>query len=342
MAAAMQLIVEPVTLALKTPFHIAHGVSTARHNVWVHLGDAVGEAALAPYYMTTQADVAEYVKGLNADALIGKHPLALEDMLDRLQPGPPQARSAVDIMLHDYWGKRLGQPLYQLWGLNPARAPNSSITLSLPKNEAELRGRIQKLDGWPILKLKLGSGSLDTDEALVRAARDETKAQLCVDANSAWRVEEAARIIPRLAQYDVLFVEQPLARTSVADWRHLREYLPVGMPPLFADESVQQSDDILALAGAVDGVNIKLAKAGGLREARRMITLARMLGLRVMIGCMIESAVGVTAAAHLAPLADYADLDGNLDVANDPYAGVMLQHGRLELPQGPGLGVTRR
>jgi L-alanine-DL-glutamate epimerase-like enolase superfamily enzyme len=206
----------------------------------------------------------------------------------------------------------------------------------------ELRRRVRSAAGFPILKLKLGSGDLEADETAVRVAREETGAGLCVDANGGWSVDEAATIIPRLATYDLLFIEQPLPQHNSEMWHDLRARLPEGMPPLIADESVRQSADIPALAGAADGVNIKLAKAGGLREARRMIALARALGMQVMIGCMVETSVGVTAAAHLAPLADYADLDGNLLLVNDPYVGATWSEGRLSLPDEPGLGVKRR
>ncbi|MBN1993168.1 MAG: dipeptide epimerase [Anaerolineae bacterium] len=334
-------MVEPITLTLKTPFRIAHGTSVVRHNVLVHLGDSVGEGAIMPYGGYTQAEVVAYLQNLDAAGLLGDNPLALEDMLDRLPPGPAPARSAIDIALHDFWAKQLGYPLYQLWGLNPAQSPLSAITISIPTDEADLRQQVRAVAGFPIIKLKLGTGDVQADEAIVRMARAETNARLCVDANSAWSVDEAAHLIPRLAAYDLLFIEQPLRRGNLEHWQRLRSLLPGHMPPLIADESVQQAGDILALGGGADGVNIKLSKAGGLREARRMITLARTLGMQVMLGCATESAVGITAAAHLAPLVDFADLDGNLNVDNNPYAGVRLEQGKLCLPAGPGLGVTR-
>ena len=339
----MHLTVEPITLNLKTPFRIAHGVSAARHNVLVHLDDSVGEGALAPYYGYSQTKVVTYLQSLDVDALLGDDPLALEDALDRLPPGPAPARAAMDIALHDHWARQLDQPLYRLWGLNPMQSPPSSLTISITEDEEELRQRVRAAEGFPILKLKLGAGNLEADESIVRVVCQEKEptVRLCVDANSAWRVEEAARIIPRLAAYDLLFIEQPIPAAEVEDWHRLRRLLPGDFPPLIADESVQRASDILALAGAADGINIKLTKAGGLREARRMIGLARTLGMRVMLGCMVESSVGITAAAHLAPLVDFADLDGNLDVSNDPYAGVKMERGRLRLPQGAGLGVTR-
>jgi L-alanine-DL-glutamate epimerase-like enolase superfamily enzyme len=338
----MQLIVEPITLNLKTPFRIAHGTSTARHNVLVHLGDGLGEGSPVPYYGYSQAETVAYLQRLDPDALLGDDPLALEDALDRLPPGPGPARAAIDIALHDHWARQLGQPLYRLWGLNPTRAPLSSLTISITEDEDELRRRVRAAGGFPILKLKLGTGDLEADEAIVHMVRRETDARLCVDANSAWRVDEAAYIIPRLAAYDLLFIEQPIPRASIEDWHRLRRLLPRGLPPIIADESVRQASDIPPLAGAADGINIKLTKAGGLREARRMIVLARALDMQVMLGCMVESSIGVTAAAHLAPLVDFADLDGNLDVVNDPYVGVKMESGRLHLPSGAGLGVVPR
>lgn len=338
----MHYSVEPLELRLKSPFRIAHGTSTTRTNVLVRLGDGVGEGALPPYYPYTFADVKAYLESLDPDALIGDDPLALEDALDQLPPGPAPARAAIDIALHDHWGRQFNQPLYRLWGLNPARAPLSTITLPIPENLDALPAQIQALAAFPILKLKLGTGDPARDEAIVRIARQSTGAPLCVDANSAWSLDEAARIIPRLAAYDLLFVEQPLPQNDPDDWLRLRRRLPENKPPLIADESIQSARDMLALAGAIDGVNLKLAKAGGLRETRRTIMLARTLGLRVMLGCMIESSVALTAAAHLAPLVDFADLDGYLHLANDPFTGMTMEQGRIGVPDRPGLGVVER
>ena len=335
----MSLSVEPLLLHLKTPFRIAHGTSTTRQNVLVRLGDGVGEGALPPYYPYDFAEVRAYLEALDADALLAD-PFTLEDALDQLPPGPAPAIAAVDIALHDHWAKHLGYPLYQLWGLNPARASISSVTLSIPEDEAHLRRQMQDFSDFPILKLKLGAGDVAKDEAIVRAAREATDAHLCVDANGAWSVEEAAVIIPRLAEYDVQFIEQPLGADNHDAWLQLRERLPADVPPLFADESIQTASDILALHKAIDGVNLKLTKAGGLRGTRRLLTLARTLGLQVMLGCMIESSVALTAAAHLAPLADHADLDGYLLLARDPFRGVTMNRGRIQLPAAPGLGCV--
>jgi len=333
---------EPLHLPLTSPFRIAHGTSTTRTNLLVRLGDGIGEGALPPYYPFRFDDVQAYVKRLDPEVLIHTDLPALEDALDRLPPGPPPARTAVDLALHDHWGQQLGYPLYRLWGLNPARAPLSAVTVSIPEDLDALRTQLQTYEAFPILKLKLGTGDVARDEAIVATAREATSARLCVDANGAWSLDDATHLIPRLAAYDVLFVEQPLAQDNPEAWHQLRHRLPAGVPPLLADESIQTPDDILGLADAVDGVNLKLTKAGGLRATRRMIMLARTLGLQVLLGCMIESAVALTAAAHLAPLADFADLDAALFLADDPFEGVVLENGRLLLPDRPGLGIRER
>lgn len=333
---------ETVALHLKTPFRIAHGESRVRRNIFVRLGDGIGEGALPPYYEHTEESVSAYLATVDPVALIGEDPFSLESALDRIPAGPAPARAALDIALHDHWAQDLRQPLYRLWGLDADRSPVSTFTLSIPDTFDSFRERLNEVAGFPFLKLKLGAGDPEKDLEIVRFARRHTAADLCVDANGAWPVETAARLIPALAGLDVRFIEQPLAAGDAESWRRLRSLLPSGMPPLIADESVRTSRDVLPLAGAADGINIKLTKAGGLREARRMITLARALDMQVMIGCMIESAVGLTAAAHLAPLADYADLDAGLLLADDPFAGMTLENGRIRLPTGPGLGVRRR
>jgi L-Ala-D/L-Glu epimerase len=327
----MLLTAEPVTLNLRTPFRIAHGVSQQRFNVFAHLDEGVGEGAVVPYYGDTQPGLLDAIAA--AAGRMGDDPFLIEDILDRLPPGPQAARAAIDIALHDLIGKRLGQPLYRLFGVNPARLPLTSFTIAMDEPAAmALRARES---GLPILKIKLGS---DRDEALVAAIRGATAAKLRVDANAGWTREQAAQLIPRLKQYDIEFVEQPLAADDVEGLRWLKQQ-HFGVP-IFADESIKTSRDIARHADAVDGVVIKLMKTGGLREALRAIHLARAHGLQIMLSCMVETSVGVTAAAHLAPLCDYADLDGPLLIANDPYNGVRYEGAQLILPEGPGLGVT--
>jgi L-alanine-DL-glutamate epimerase-like enolase superfamily enzyme len=234
-------------------------------------------------------------------------------------------------------GKRLGVPLYRLWGLDPAASPLTSFTVAIAPDEKTLRERVTEAAQYPVLKIKLGTS---WDERIVRVVREmEPKKVLRVDANAAWTPKFALRIIPLLQELGVEFVEQPLPPEDLDGMRFVRERSSL---PIVADESCLVAADIPKLAGVVDGINIKLAKCGGLREALRMIATARAHGMLVMAGCMIESSLGITAAAHFAPLLDCVDLDGAALVSNDPYIGASIDGGRVALPGGSGLGVTLR
>jgi L-Ala-D/L-Glu epimerase len=334
----MHLDYQPITLNLETPFRIAHGTSLVRENVLVRIRAAglegLGEAAPVRQHHETQAGVMDYLAGLELPG----DPFLLEEVMASLPPGSQAAKAAIDMALHDLQGKMLGVPLYRLWGLNPARAPETSFTLGLgPVAEVEVKARAAA-ERFSIIKLKL-----DADEAgclaLMRAVRAAVDSRLVADANCAWTVDQALRLIPALADLGLEWIEQPLAEE---DLEGLRKLHPLSPLPIFADEPVRTARDIPRLAGCVDGVNIKVMKAGGLREAQRMIAVARAHDLQVMLGCMMETSVGITAAAHLAPLVDWADLDGNLTVTNDPFIGVEVEKGKLLLPDGPGLGVRPR
>jgi len=334
----MQLSCEPLTLELKTPFRIAHGTSEERHNVLVRISDGqhqgLGEAAPVRQHHETQALVLDYLAALPP---LPDDPFQLEDILNSLPSGSQAARAAVDMALHDLMGKKLGVPLYQIFGLNPAQAPPTSLTIGIGPVE-EVREKAIAAKEFPILKLKLGRDGPHC-LALVRAVRTATQARLVADANCAWTQQPAPRLIPALADLGLEWIEQPLPEEDLDGLRRGREASPL---PIFADEPVRTARDIPRLADCVDGVNIKVMKAGGLREALRMIAVARAHDLQVMLGCMVETSVGITAAAHLAPLVDWADLDGTLLIANDPFAGVRVEQGRLILPNGPGLGVAPR
>ncbi len=320
---------EPMTLQLKTIFRIAHGASAQRRNVIVRVEEGLGEAAGVAYHGETPERIIDYLQTVQ----IAGDPLHLVDLLAQLpQTGSRAGRAAVDMALHDLWGKRLGQPLYRLLGLNPAQAPPTSFTIAM--DDPQAMARRAAAAGMPIIKIKVGG---ENDEAMVRAIREATDARLQVDANGGWTREQAAAIIPRLTEYDLQMVEQPLPAGDIEGLRWLRAQ-NLGAP-IFADEAIKTPADILAHAGAVDGVVIKLAKSGGIRPALTMIALARTLDMQVMIGCMVETAVAVTAAAHLAPLCDYADLDGPMLIANDPFSGLRYDGARLLLPDRPGLGV---
>jgi L-alanine-DL-glutamate epimerase-like enolase superfamily enzyme len=247
------------------------------------------------------------------------------------------ARAAVSAALHDMMGKRLGVPVYRLWGLDPAASPLTSFTVGIAPDEATLRQRVAEAAQYPVLKIKLGS---TWDERVVRVVRELAPNKvLRVDANAAWTPKSTLRMVPILQELGVEFVEQPLPPEDVEGLRFVRDRSSL---PIVADESCLVASDIPKLAGAVDGINIKLAKCGGLREALRMIATARAHDMLVMAGCMIESSLGITAAAHFAPLLDCVDLDGAALVSNDPYRGATIDGGVIRLPDRPGLGVELR
>ncbi|MGD9404184.1 MAG: dipeptide epimerase [Anaerolineae bacterium] len=326
-----------MSLNLETPFRIAHGTSLARHNVLVRITSGehygLGEAAPVRQHHESQDGVLAYLADLPP---LDGSPFHLEQILSALPQGSQSARAAIDIALHDLIGKQLGIPLYRLFGLNPGSAPPTSMTISIGTEQEVQRWARTAAERFSILKLKLGQ---ERSLELVRAVRAVTDARLVADANCAWTVEQAKSLIPAMADLGLEWIEQPLPEEDLDGLRQIREFSPL---PIFADEPVRTARDIPRLAGCVDGVNIKLMKAGGLREAMRMIAVARAHGLQVMLGCMIETSVGITAAAHLAPLVDWADLDGNQTVINDPFVGVRVKDGRLVLPDGPGLGVEPR
>jgi L-Ala-D/L-Glu epimerase len=331
----MKLHWEPITLDLKTTFRVAHGASDQRHNVLVYLDDGIGEAAAVPYYGETQQGIIEYLKSVPD---LGDDPFDINAVLSKRPGGSRAARSAIDQALHDLWGKKLGQPLYKLFGLNRNNLPLTSFTIGM--DDPEVMAEQAKTSGYPIIKIKLGS---EKDEAIVEAVRKATDAKLLVDANAGWTRERALQIIPRLMDYDLDLVEQPLAVDDVEGYFWLKEKLRAQNVniPIFADETAKTSHDVVKLAGAVDGVVVKTMKSEGIREALRMIHTARAHDMQVMLGCFVESSVGVTAAAHLAPLCDYADLDGPLLIKNDPYSGLQYDGAKLTLPDAPGLGVVR-
>jgi len=325
----MHITTEPLDLHLRTTFTLATGSSDVRHNVLVRVDEGLGEAPIVPYYKETTQGVMDYVA--QVAPTLGDDPFQLEDILARLPRMSAAGRAAIDVALHDLVGKRLGIPLYKLFGLNPARAPETSFTVAIDKPGA-MATRAQE-SGMPIIKVKLGAGD---DVAIVRAIRNATNARLRVDANAGWTREQAAAIIPQLAEFQVEFVEQPLPREDIEGFHWLK---PRVKAPIFADESAQTERDLPRLAGAIDGVVVKLMKAGGLRGALRTMAVARALDMQIMLSCMVESSLGVTAAAHIAPLADYADLDGPLLITNDPFVGLRYEGARMILPDGPGLGL---
>jgi len=242
----------------------------------------------------------------------------------------------VDIALHDWVGRKIGAPLYRLWGLNAAKAPVTSFTIGIDTDEI-VRQKTREAAIYKIIKVKLGR---DNDQAMIEAIRQETDKPITVDANQGWKTrDEALRMIEWLAARGVVFIEQPMPKEQIDDTAWLRERSPL---PLIADESVQRLDDVLRARGVFDGINIKLMKCTGLREAHKMIVLARALGLKVMLGCMTETSCAISAAAQLSPLVDWADLDGAVLIGNDCFDGATIVDGRITLPDRPGIGVIPR
>jgi L-alanine-DL-glutamate epimerase-like enolase superfamily enzyme len=298
----------------------------------------IGEGAPIVRYHENAADAQKALEAVRPVVLAGD-PWRLETLLAeafRRLEGQYAARAALDIALHDWIGKKLGIPVYRLLGLDPGGAPLTTFSVGIDTPETT-RQKVREAEEFPVLKVKVG---LDTDEATIEAVRSVTGKPLRVDANEGWKDKETAiRKIEWLATKGVEVVEQPMPAVMLEEAAWVRERSPI---PVFADEACLRADSIPALAGAYHGVNVKLDKAGGLREAVRMIHTARACGLKVMLGCMISSSASTTAAAHLSPLVDFADLDGHLLVANDPWDGVAVRDGRLVLPDRPGLGLRKR
>lgn len=330
----MRIVSQITELQLQHPFKIARrATDDYRQVISVKIDGGIGETAPALFYGETVQTVRvalETIAPTLPDNLDAIHDVMAT--VEATLGGNYAAKSAIDMALHDRLGKKFGVPLYQLWGLNPHNTPCTSFTIGLDE-PGVMAEKTRQAEMYPILKVKLGTSR---DIEIIQTLRDVTDKPIYVDANTAWAPKEAVHKIRELARYGVELIEQPTKPNDLAGLKFVRENSEL---PIIADESVKRASDIPALAECVDGINIKLVKCGGLLEAHRMIHVARTHGLQVMIGCMIESSLGITAAAHLTPLVDYADLDGNLLIANDPYTGVTLDKGKLILPNRPGIGV---
>ncbi len=296
-----------------------------------------GEGAPIVRYHETAAQGVETLKQLQsffAQANPRQYSKVLAALFTKV-PGQFAMKAAVDIALFDWLGQRLGIPVHQIFGLDPADAPLTTFSIGID-TPAITRAKVKEAAAYPVLKIKVG---LATDEATIEAVRAETQKPLRVDANEGWKTkEEAVRKINWLESQGVEMIEQPLPAAQLDDMNWIRQRVHI---PIIADEACLHPEDIPKLAPHFDGVNVKVDKCGGLHEAHRMLQMAKSLGLKTMLGCMVSSSVAITAAAQLSPLVDYADLDGNLLIANDPCSGVRVLNGKLVLPTKPGLGLTR-
>jgi L-alanine-DL-glutamate epimerase-like enolase superfamily enzyme len=276
----------------------------------------------------------ESIRSLLAASDPWKYRAILQEVFAKI-PGEWAAKSAIDIALHDWIGQKLGIPLYRYFGLDPAAAPVTTFSIGIDTPEIT-KQKVLEAEPYPVLKIKVG---LDKDESTLEAIRSVTKKPLRLDANEGFQSkEEAVRKINWLESLGAQFIEQPLPAHMYEEQKWVRSRVHI---PILADEAVLRAEDIPKIADAYDGVVIKLDKTGGLLGAMQMIHTARAHKLKTMLGCMVSSSVTITAAAHLSPLVDFADLDGNLLIANDPFSGVRVQQGKLVLPDLPGLGLTK-
>ena len=341
-SARMALSWEPYELQLRHTFTVSSYSRSTTPDVQVRINydgfTGWGEASMPPYLGHTVESVCESLSRI--DLARFSDPFQIEDILayiDSLGGIAPPAKAAVDIALHDLYGKLLAQPLWRIWGLNPAKTPHTTFTIGIDTPEVVREKTKEAAGKFSILKVKVGQ-SPEKDHAMIEAVRSVTDVPLAVDANQGWADKfDALGEIYWLQDHGVVMVEQPMPKNRIQDTAWLRERVDL---PIFADESVQGVKDIARLRGAFDGINIKLMKCGGLAEARKMIAVARSYGMKVMLGCMTETSCAVTAAAQISPGVDFADLDGNLLISNDRFRGVTLdRNGRLILPDGPGLGL---
>ncbi|MBX5494080.1 MAG: dipeptide epimerase [Bryobacteraceae bacterium] len=341
-ASVSQLETEIVRLKLRHTWTTV--MSSSEYRDTFHLrftADGVtgrGEGAPIPRYKETAETARRAIEAVK-DRITSSDPRQfsklLDDVFTHIQ-GEFAAKAALDIALMDWNGQKLGVPLYRYFGLDPNDAPVTTFSIGIDKPEI-VRQKVREADAYPVLKVKVG---LKTDEEMIEAVRSVTSKPLRVDANEGWTdKEEAVRKINWLEKQGVEFIEQPMPAHMLEETRWVRSKVHI---PIIADEACLHPEDMPRLASSFDGVNIKIDKCGGMLEAFRMINIARSLKLKTMLGCMISSSVAITAAAHLSPLVDYADLDGNLLIANDPFEGVLVKNGRLILPNRPGLGLLPR
>ncbi len=328
----MELTLDELVLPLVHTFTIARGSESSAHTLVARLShgghDGWGEAAPSARYAETVAGV----KAALAAHPLGDDPYAMQRLLEGLAPGP---RCALDVALHDWIGKDLERPVWRLLGLDPSRTPVTSFTVGIDTIETML-AKLDEIRDHPIVKVKLGTAD---DVALIAAMRARYAGTLRIDANEAWTPERAVAILTALEPYGIEFCEQPIPAGTPERLRWIRERVGI---PIVADEDARDARDLPALRDCVDGVNVKLVKCGGIRGGLEMIHTARALGMKIMLGCMVESAILTAAAAHLSPLVDWADLDGPFLTADDPFEGVTYDGGKLVLGGEPGLGVRPR
>ena len=334
----MKLSYMPYELQLRHAFNLAKYSRTTTPDVQVQIElDGIvgyGEASMPPYLGESVESVCKFLSQVDLSQF--SDPFRLDEILDYVDgiaPNNRAAKASIDIALHDLLGKIMGQPWYKIWGLSPEKAPNTSFTIGIDKADV-VRQKVLEAEPYKVLKVKMG---LDNDKELVEIIRSMTDRPICVDANQGWSDKhKALEMIEWLYDKNCLFVEQPMPKEMLDETAWLREHSNL---PIIADEAFQRLGDIKRFHGVYDGINIKLMKSTGLHEAYQMVTLARALDMKIMVGCMTETSCAVTAAAQISPLVDWADLDGNLLIANDRFDGIKIVNGQVTIPDRPGIGV---
>ncbi|MBO8475541.1 MAG: dipeptide epimerase [Bacteroidetes bacterium] len=335
----LNLSYKPYELTLRHAFNLAKSSRTTTPDVLVQLEyDGIigyGEASMPPYLGESIKSVCEFLSKVDLSQF--KDPFRMEEILsyvDNIAPDNRAAKASIDIALHDLLGKIMGQPWYKIWGLSPEKAPYTSFTIGIDTAEV-VRKKVDEAAPYKVIKVKMG---LDNDKELVDIIRSKTDRPICVDANQGWTSkEQALEMCEWLAERNCLFVEQPFPKEMIDETAWLRERSPL---PLIADEFLQRLPDVARAREAYDGINIKLMKSTGMHEAYKMAVLARGFGMKVMLGCMTETSCAISAAAQLAPMVDWADLDGNLLISNDCFDGMKIVDGKVTLFDKPGIGCT--
>lgn len=337
----LKLSFQPYELQLRHTFTVSSYSRKTTPGVQVRIDyegyTGYGEASMPPYLGQSVETVTAFLSRVNLEQF--SDPFRLEEILayiDSLSPGDGAAKAAIDIALHDLVGKLIGQPWWRLWGLDPSKAPDTTFTIGIDTPDVVREKTRECADRFNILKVKVG---LENDKEMIRTIREVTDLPLAVDANQGWTDrEEALDEIYWLKENGIVMVEQPMAKERLDDNAWITERSPL---PVFADEAIQRLADIPTIKGAYHGINIKLMKCTGMREAWKMVNYARAEGMKVMVGCMTETSCAVSAAAQLSPAADFADLDGNLLITNDIFKGMEVIDGKITLSDAPGIGLTK-
>ena len=338
--AKMKLRFSPYELKLRHVFTVATYSRTTTPDIQVEIEyDGLigyGEASMPPYLGQTVESVTNFLQKVDLEQF--SDPCQLEDILtyvDSLAPGDTAAKAAVDIALHDLVGKIIGAPWHRIWGLNKEKAPSTTFTIGIDTAEVVKQKTQECANQFNILKVKLGR---ENDKEMIETIRSVTNLPIAVDVNQGWKDRQMALdMILWLKEKGIVMVGQPMPKEQLDDIAWVTEQSPL---PIFADESIQRLKDIRNVEGAFTGINIKLMKCTGMREAWKMLNYARARNMKVMIGCMTETSCAVSAAAQLSPAVDFADLDGNLLIANDRFKGMTVEKGRITLNDEPGLGLT--